>query len=69
MSTLIGRCTSLTRMAFSFTREMRTGFGMHHLLVLGELLDEFLDAVLVEELFRLGAFDALVGEDDFESRD
>ena len=56
MSTLIGRGTSLTMTASSFTREMRTGFGMHDLLVLAELLDEFLDAVLVKIALGFRAF-------------
>ncbi len=43
------------------------GLGVDDLLVFAELLDEFLDAVLVIETFRFGLLGALVGEDDFEA--
>ncbi len=43
------------------------GLGMHDLLVLAELLDEFLNAVLVEKLFGLRTLDALVGKENLEA--
>ncbi len=67
MSTLIGRGTSLTMMAFFLHARDAHRLGMHDLLVLAELLDEFLDAVLVVETLWLRVLDPLVGEDDFEA--